>query len=304
MKTVAIERLVFSAGLAAADRVVSTPVADGSDSVLPELVRVFQQDSVAVEEPLEIRLAGETLAVTMRTPGSDRELVVGYLLAEGIISTAAQLGSVAHCGRPGAGRNTIEVVSAAGTQFDWEPEVMGRANVVSAACGVCGRRSVDDLLARIEPLQDNSRFSARWVAALTSELLERQENFQTTGGVHAAAFWPSARATEPLVVREDVGRHNAVDKVVGHLALAGLLPAGGAALVVSGRVGFEIAQKALVARVPLLVSVSAPTSLSIEIARRAGLTLVSFARAGRFNVYCGQERIVYSPDTALACTSR
>ncbi len=247
-------------------------------------------DRVAVEEPLEIRIAGDTFAITMRTPGHDEELVLGFLLSEGIVASVHEVGTITHCGKPGERGNVIDVRSAPGGVIDWEPEgALRRATLTTSACGVCGRRSVDDLMARVRPLQDETRFAADWVRRLTRELAPRMQNFAASGGVHAAALWDAQG--RDAIVREDVGRHNAVDKVVGRCALDGGLPAKGRALVVSGRASFELVQKAVVAQVPLLVSVSAPSSLAITAARSAGLTLVGFARGERFNVYAGHERI-------------
>jgi FdhD protein len=248
-------------------------------------------DRVAVEEPLEIRIAGETFAVTMRTPGHDQELVLGLLLSEGIVRSAADVGGIAHCGKPGELGNVIDVSAAPGAVIDWEPDgAVRRATLTTSACGVCGRRSIDDLLARVLPIQDDSRFSEAWVQSLTAQLNPRQQNFAASGGVHAAALWDAAGGA--AIVREDVGRHNAVDKVVGRCALDRGLPARGRALVVSGRASFELVQKAIVAQIPLLVSVSAPSSLAVAAARAAGLTLVGFAREHRFNVYAGEERLL------------
>jgi FdhD protein len=248
------------------------------------------EDRVAVEEPLEIRIAGETFAITMRTPGHDEELVLGLLLSEGIVRDVEDVGGIAHCGKPGELGNVIEVTSAPGAVIDWEPGgAVRRATLLTSACGVCGRRSIDDLLGRVRRLEDDTRFTPEWVRGLTAELGPHQRNFAASGGVHAAALWSADGRS--LVVREDVGRHNAVDKVVGRRALDRGLPARGCALVVSGRASFELVQKALVAQIPLLVSVSAPTSLAIAAARSGGLTLVGFARERRFNVYAGEERI-------------
>jgi FdhD protein len=247
-------------------------------------------DRVAVEEPLEIRIAGETFAVTMRTPGHDEELVLGLLLAEGIVRSVDDVGGIAHCGKPGELGNVIDVSAAPGAVIEWDPEgAVRRATLTTSACGVCGRRSVDDLLARVQPLNDAARFSVQWVERLTRELGPRQVNFAASGGVHAAALFSADGRT--AIVREDVGRHNAVDKVVGRCALDRGLPARGRALVVSGRASFELVQKAIVAHVPLLVSVSAPSSLAVSAAQAARLTLVGFARGERFNVYAGEERI-------------
>ncbi len=260
---------------------------DGAASELP--------DFVAVEEPLQIRLAGEPLATTMRTPGADVELAAGFLLSEGIIESARDLGSIAPCagGEPGEDPDperdaAVDVRAAAGAAFAWEPGERA-ALPISSACGVCGRRSIDDLLARCGVLDDPARFDPDWIEGCLQELAEHQHNFRHTGGVHAAAFWNAER--QLLHVREDVGRHNAVDKVIGRLLLDQQLPGRGGTLAVSGRVGFEIAQKAVVARIPLLISVSAPSSLAVGLARSSGLTLVSFARAGRFNVYAGGPRV-------------
>ncbi len=247
-------------------------------------------DQVAVEEPLEIRIAGETLAVTMRTPGHDAELVLGFLLAEGIVASASEVGGMTHCGRPGESGNVMDVTAAPGTVIDWEPEgPVRRATLTTSACGVCGRQSIDDLMALAGRIEDDTRFSPAWVRSLTAALSSRQVNFAASGGVHAAALWDASGQLYAL--REDVGRHNAVDKVVGRAALDGRLPARGMALVVSGRASFELVQKAAVAHIPLLVSVSAPSSLAIDAARRSNLTLVGFARGERFNVYAGEERI-------------
>jgi FdhD protein len=248
-------------------------------------------DRVAVEEPLEIRIAGEAVAVTMRTPGYDHELVLGFLLAEGIVRSVDDVGGIAHCGRPGESGNVIDVRSAPGHVIDWEPTgAMRRATLVTSACGVCGRRNIDDLLARVGEVRDEARFSASWIRRLTGELSPRQANFAASGGVHAAALWDAAGSL--YVLREDVGRHNAVDKVIGRAALDRRLPAHGMALVVSGRASFELVQKAAVAHIPLLVSVSAPSSLAVSAARRSGMTLVGFAREERFNVYAGEQRII------------
>jgi len=250
------------------------------------------EDTIAVEEPLEIRLLGETLATTMRTPGHDPELVAGWLLSEGIITRRDDLGEVRHCGRlddPEYG-NVVDVVPAPGTVID--PALIEgacRSAFTASACGVCGRRSIDQLLDRATPLDDDTRWPAAALAELTSRLRQSQPVFERTGGLHAAAIaWaPDA----PLLVREDVGRHNAVDKVIGRLLLDAALPMKGAALVVSGRTSFEIVHKAVVARVPIVVAVSAPSSLAVETAERAGLTLIGFTRGGSFTAYSGAERV-------------
>ena len=247
-------------------------------------------DEVVVEEPLEIRVAGDSLAITMRTPGHDQELAAGFLLAEGVIEGRHQLGGVAHCGKPGdeGWGNVIDVLPAPGSVFDVERT--RRGILTSAACGVCGRRSVDDLLSRAPPLDDPVRVGRSVLAGLAETLRGEQKNFQRTGGLHAAALADADGRL--LIVREDVGRHNAVDKLFGRLLLDNALPASGRILLVSGRTSFEIVQKAVVARAPIVVAVSAPSSLAIATARNAGLTLVGFARHGSFNVYAGAERVL------------
>jgi len=249
-------------------------------------------DELAVEEPLEIRIAGETFATTLRTPGHDHELVAGFLLSEGLIRSRADLGSVAHCGRLGTTgfHNAIDVLPAPGTVLD--SEALGhtrRGTLTSAACGVCGRKLIDDLLLRLAPAPASAPFAREFVAGLTGELRHHQPTFERTGGLHAAGI---ARPGEGfLVVREDVGRHNAVDKVIGRRLLDAALPMHGALLVVSGRTSFEIVQKALAAGLCGVVGVSAPSSLAVATAAQFGLLLCGFARGGAFNVYAGNERL-------------
>jgi FdhD protein len=251
-----------------------------------------EADQVASEEPLEIRLSGETLAITMRTPGDDHELCAGLLLGEGLIGSRADLGSIAHCGRPhdeGYG-NTIDVAPGPGFSFDVE-RVLGSTKRVltSAACGVCGRRTIEDLLSRMGPVPSGNRVAASSIAFLPERLRAAQPTFARTGGLHAAGI--ADAGGNLLVVREDIGRHNAVDKAIGRLLLDGRLPAGELMLIVSGRVSFEIVQKALAARLEIIVAVSAPSSLAVRTAQSANLTLIGFARAGSFNVYTGFDRL-------------
>ncbi|MCK6537651.1 MAG: formate dehydrogenase accessory sulfurtransferase FdhD [Polyangiaceae bacterium] len=249
-------------------------------------------DAVVVEEPLEIRIAGETFAITMRTPGHDAELAAGLLLSEGLIQSRHDLGGLAHCGRPGdeGYGNTLEVTSAPGTRLDLERVELGRrGTLTSASCGVCGRRTIDDLMARVGESTDATRFTRAVLAQLTERLSSEQPVFAHTGGLHAAGVADAAGVWR--VVREDVGRHNAVDKVVGRLLLDDALPGRGQVLVVSGRSSFEIVQKAAVAGFAALVSVSAPTSMAVATAERASLTLIGFSRGGAFNVYAGAGRV-------------
>ncbi len=248
-----------------------------------------EDDAVAVEEPLEIRVSGDPLAITMRTPGRDRELVLGFLWAEGVITSLADVGAITHCGRTGdPGReNTIDVTAAPGARLA-VPDGVGarRGTLTTSACGVCGRRSIDDLLARCVPLEGHARLSLAAAARAVESLRGSQPLFARTGGCHGAAL---ADATGALVATfEDVGRHNAVDKLVGARLLAGGLPAREHALVVSGRTSFEIVQKAVAAGIPHVVGISAPSSLAIDTARRAGVTLLGFVRGAELVVYAGE----------------
>lgn len=250
-------------------------------------------DDVVVEEPLEIRAAGETLAVTMRTPGHDRELAIGFLFAEGVIASRDDVSRVAHCGRPdqeGFG-NTIDVAPAAGAEFDIERVALTRrGTLTTAACGVCGRRSVQDVIDRCPALPEGPSIDAAALAAAMDKLRTFQPNFSRTGGIHAAAVLDAR--LQPLAAFEDIGRHNALDKVVGALVLEGKVPGREAAvLLVSGRASFEVVQKASAARIPLVASVSAASSLAIDLARATGLTLCGFVRNGSMTVYSHPGRL-------------
>jgi FdhD protein len=255
-------------------------------------------DAVAVEEPLEIRVDGEAVATTMRTPGADLDLALGFLFAEGILAGARDVSSVTHCGRPGEEGfgNVVDVRSAAGVHLDPERLLDGhRVAPVSSACGVCGRRSIQDLAARIRPVDAAHRVGADLLVAAVDAISRSQPGFVRTGGLHAAVLVADDGAL--LAAAEDVGRHNAVDKVVGALVRAGRLGAGAppggvpAVLAVSGRTGFEIVQKAAAAGVPAVASISAPTSLAVDLAGAAGITLAGFVRGGAMNVYAHAERL-------------
>jgi FdhD protein len=250
-----------------------------------------RSDDIAVEEPLEIRVAGDTLAVTMRTPGHDRELALGFLWAEGIIASLDDVASVAHCARADdEGRtNTIEVTPAPGTRLKLPDDSPARrGTLTSTSCGVCGRRSIDDLLARCAPVAAASMRHAAIVRAIES-LRATQPLFAKTGGLHGAALVTLEGAH--VATYEDVGRHNAVDKLVGAMLLAKKLPLHSNALVVSGRTSFEIVQKAVAAQIPIVVGVSAASSLAVDVAKRSNVALVGFAREGRCVVYAGADRI-------------
>lgn len=250
-------------------------------------------DAVVREEPLEIQLGGASLAVVMRTPGHDRELAIGFLVTERVISQPEQIESVRHATHardPAAVDNVVQVVLAPGVAVDLES--LRRNFYANSSCGVCGKASIENVLGSAPPLADDVRFPVAFIRGLVDRLAGEQVLFGRTGGLHAAGlFGPSGRL---LVVREDVGRHNAVDKVVGWALQGGRVPLAGHVLLVSGRVSYEIVQKARMAGVPVVAAVSAPTSLAIEFADAAGLTLVGFLRGRGFNIYCGRERIATS----------
>ncbi|TDQ54466.1 formate dehydrogenase accessory sulfurtransferase FdhD [Actinorugispora endophytica] len=253
-------------------------------------------DSLVVEEPLEIRLGGRALTVTMRTPGHDFELAVGFLVSEGVVARAEDVHSIRYCaGAAEDGANTynvLDVVLAAGVPL---PEgSLERNFYTTSSCGVCGKASLDAVrtVARFAVDGDGARFASSTLAALPDRLRAAQKVFARTGGLHAAAL--VTPGGELLAVREDVGRHNAVDKLVGWAVNERGLPLGGTGLLVSGRASFELVQKAVMAGIPLLAAVSAPSSLAVDLAAEAGLTLVGFLRGESMNVYTGGERVVVS----------
>ncbi len=250
-----------------------------------------RRDALSVEEPLELRISGDPLLVTMRTPGHDHELAAGLLLAEGLIRSAADLSAMAHCGRPGEEGygNALEVTLASGVVIDETRFEARRGTTLNASCGVCGRRSIDDLTRGLAPLDAAPRFAASMLSELTGKLREQQPNFARTGGLHAAGIASSEGVYR--VVREDIGRHNAADKAIGRLLLDGALPASNAVLVLSGRASFEIVAKAWRAGITALACVSAPSSLAVALAARANLLLLGFARDQAFNVYAGVNRL-------------
>ena len=251
-----------------------------------------RDDTVVLEEPLEIRILGDTFAVTMRTPGQDRELVIGLLFSEGILRSVDDIGTIAHCGRTGAeGReNTIDVTPAPGRKLDLPDDLAGRrGTLTTSACGVCGRRSIDDLALRCAPIALGATLPRAVLTQAVASLREAQPLFDKTGGCHAATL-VSYDGTR-VAAFEDVGRHNAVDKVVGAMVLGRRLPLSEHILVVSGRASFELVQKAALAGIPVLASVSAPSSLAVDLARRTNVTLAGFVRGPTFNVYSAAGRL-------------
>jgi FdhD protein len=252
---------------------------------------VARQDRLAVEEPLEIRVGGETVAVTMRTPGDDFDLAAGWLLAEGIVSRPDEIVRFEHCRDVRSPEEEGNVVIVRATA---PAGALGRARrmlVTTSSCGLCGKGSIESVHASFPPVESEEPVDPRVLARLPEALRDAQSAFAETGGLHAAGvFSPGG---ELLVAREDVGRHNAVDKSIGHLFREGRLPLreGGAILLVSGRASFEIVQKAVAARIPVVAAVSAPSSLAVELARDSNVTLVGFLRDGGFNCYSGEARL-------------
>ena len=251
-------------------------------------------DWLAHEEPLEIRIGARRFAVVMRTPGHDLELVRGLLFSEGIIDRAEDVAAIAHCrsvpaATPDdwheAARDNVVLVALAKARRP----VRWRRSPIQSSCGVCGRATVEELRTLAPPVTSNLVIDARRLAALPEKLRASQAGFAKTGGLHAAALFDGSGRL--LVAREDVGRHNAVDKVVGAALLHHLLPLSRCVLQVSGRASFEIVQKARRAGVPIVSAVSAPSSLAVLLARDGGQTLIGFARADALNVYCGAERV-------------
>ena len=258
-----------------------------------------RRDALAAEEPLEIRLAfgplsareNKSVAVTMRTPGDDFELALGFLWTEGILASPADAAQVRHRGVPETGAESFIV------QVDLTPGVaveidrLERHFYTTSSCGVCGKASLDavQVALRYDLTADVSRFSPHIIHHLPAALREAQSVFDQTGGLHAAALFDAEGNL--IALREDVGRHNAVDKVIGAQLRAGALPLAGKLLLVSGRASFELVQKAAMAGIPLLAAIGAPSSLAVQLAQEVGMTLLGFVRETRFNIYAGTERI-------------
>ncbi len=246
-------------------------------------------DAVALEEPLEIRVDGTPLAVLMRTPGADRDLAGGFLLTEGVIDGPDDLTAIAPCADPNKphAENTMMVALAAGCRLETSRlEQARRSFFASSSCGLCGRATIENLERTLPPRAAFSPIDRTLIETLETQ--SRQPGFARTGGLHAAVLYGPDGAA--LGAAEDIGRHNAVDKVIGARLLADALPLHGHTLWISGRAGFEVVQKALVARASGLIAVGAPSSLAVDLAETGRLTLVGFARNGRFNVYAGSVR--------------
>jgi FdhD protein len=253
-------------------------------------------DFLAAEEPLGIRVDGTALTMTMRTPGDDLELAAGFLVSEGIVRSRADIAGIRLCDGVACGHgdhdglgNIADVTLAPGRTV---PSGAQRRFLTTSACGICGKASIEDIcvLPRTPLADDHSRFSPAVLARLPERLREAQRVFSRTGGLHAAALFSAGG--ELSLVREDVGRHNAVDKVVGRAVLDDRLPLAGCVLLVSGRASFELVQKAALAGIPLLAAISAPSALAVDLAEEAGMTLVGFLRGPSMNVYAGAHRLL------------
>lgn len=251
-------------------------------------------DQLATEEPLEIRLVSPqtTIAVTMRTPGADFELAAGFLYSEGVVKCRDDIARISYCVDPsidGEQRyNIVNVELKAGLSVNLQP--LERHFFTTSACGVCGKASLEALRLRGYPVIANgTQVPVNLIYRLPEQLQNAQRVFSSTGGLHAAALFDTQG--QLLAVREDVGRHNALDKLIGSALLSGQLPWSNHIVMVSGRTSFEIVQKCLAASVPIICAVSAPSSLAVALAREFGVTLVGFLRGERFNVYAGKERL-------------
>lgn len=265
-------------------------------------------DVVAVEEPLEVRLGfadgkHRAISITMRTPGDDAELAAGFLFTEGIIKSPEQIRQIRHCGLKITKRygtldraaalnsNTIRVDLDEGLSVDLKK--LDRHFYTTSSCGVCGKSSIDALRSEAVPIDGNGfKVASETVSSLPDKLREVQAVFDMTGGLHASALFDAAGNID--IVREDVGRHNALDKVIGRKFLDAAMPLSNVLLLVSGRASFELVQKALMAGIPVMAAVGAPSSLAVELAAEYGMTLIGFVRDGRFNVYCGEERLLFN----------
>jgi FdhD protein len=269
--------------------------------------RAFR-DHLAVEEPLEIRLGlrdggHRAISITMRTPGDDAELAAGFLFTEGIIKSPEQIKQIRHCGlkigkkngildrAADLNSNTIRVDLAEDSSVDLKK--LERHFYTTSSCGVCGKSSIDALRSEAKPIDYNGlEVTGEIVNSLPQKLRKAQSVFEQTGGLHASALFDANGQID--IVREDVGRHNALDKVIGRKLLDSKLPLSDTILLVSGRASFELVQKALMAGIPVMAAVGAPSSLAVELAREYGMTLIGFVRNGRFNVYCGEERLLFN----------
>ena len=247
----------------------------------------YHRDDLTVEEPLEIRIGRKSLATTMRTPGHDRELAAGFLVSEAIVRHREEIAEISDT------RENVLTVNL-GSRVKPKLNSTQRFGTISSSCGICGKRSIDTIRQSFPKIGGAKvRIDVATLLSLPVRLREAQSEFSRTGGIHAAGVFDMKG--RPVVVREDIGRHNAVDKVIGHAFLDGLLPLDQHVLVVSGRASFEIMQKALAAGIPIVASVSAPSTLAMNFARESNQTLIGFLRPPSFNVYSHTERLILEP---------
>jgi FdhD protein len=252
-----------------------------------------RRDRLATEEPLEIRAAGPgqdavQVAVTMRTPGADFELAAGFLFGEGLLASGEEIRRIRYCADVERAEQEYNVVTVE-LRRRFDAGALSRNFYATSSCGICGKASIDQIAVACPRLPDGPVVGAATIAALPARLRAAQRTFERTGGLHAVGLFDPAG--ELLSVHEDVGRHNALDKLVGQAVLAGRVPLSGTVALVSGRASFELVQKAAVAGIPVLCAVSAPSSLAVDAAKRLGLTLVGFVRGARFNVYANSARV-------------
>ncbi|MFG2330848.1 formate dehydrogenase accessory sulfurtransferase FdhD [Streptomyces sp. NPDC048604] len=268
-------------------------------------VAAHHPDTLAAEEPMEIRVGGRPLTVTMRTPGDDFDLAAGFLVSEGVVHRTRDVAGIRYCaGATSDGGNTYNVVDVVLAPGVAAPDASLERNFyTTSSCGLCGKASLDAVrtTAAWSVAQDPVRVGPEVLTMLPDRLRAAQRVFDATGGLHAAGLFSADG--ELLCLREDVGRHNAVDKVVGHALREGLLPLRGTVLIVSGRASFELVQKAVMAGIPVLAAVSAPSSLAVDLAAESGLTLVGFLRGTSMNVYTGAERLQGAPDASIGVPS-
>ena len=273
-----------------------TPTSDRSAAVdVWKLGAGALEDRVATEEPLEIRLDGHPVAVTLRTPGDDEELAAGFALTEGLVASPSEIARIVTVTDvpPSARGNVVDVQLVAGTNGTAaarQSKLNHRPSFITSACGVCGRGTIDAVARRAAPLPAGPAIKASRISGFPDRLRQAQAVFAETGGLHAAGLFDSEGNL--LVAREDVGRHNAVDKIVGYGALRRELPFSNLALLVSGRAGFEIILKAWMAGIPIVASVSAPSQLAVQLAEEADMTLIGFVRGSSFTVYHGRGRVI------------
>jgi FdhD protein len=256
---------------------------------LPTSTGTRQEDEVAVEEPLEIRVEGQSVAVVMRTPGHDRELAAGFALTEGLVRDRSDIFEITSCltSEPKTD-NVVNIALRNPASFDGAS--FSRHLFTSSSCGICGKATIEAALQQFPSIKSAPAVASKTLLQLPEKLSGAQETFQRTGGLHACALFDSDG--QLLLIREDVGRHNALDKLIGHQVLAQKLPLGDRILLLSGRVSFEMNQKALAAGIAFIAAISAPTSLAVEFARANNQTLVGFLRGETMNIYAGAERIL------------